>query len=121
MEFHSNLNAEPTPMIKKLLTAPVTAFALPLIAPTAAQAAGGTLAVGMKLTFPYHDCSLGFFATDSTGDQLAITAGHCAKGLHEKVFNTWGQQIGEVVAWQPDAEDSNGKLNGSRGFTVVYT
>jgi hypothetical protein len=109
------------PTIKKLLTALVTAIAVANIAPTAAQAAGRTLAVGMKLTFSSHDCSLGFFATDSVGDQLAITAGHCAKGLHEKVYNTFGDQIGEVVARQPDAEDVNGKLNGSRGFNVVYT
>jgi V8-like Glu-specific endopeptidase len=73
----------------------------------------------MKLVFKSGNCSLGFFATDSVGDQLAITAGHCA--LNEKVYNAWGQQIGEVVAWQPDAGDGNGKLTGSRGFTVVYT
>jgi hypothetical protein len=108
-------------MIKKLPIALATAVAVATIAPTAAHAAGGTLTVGMKLTFNYHDCSLGFFATDSVGDQLAITAGHCAKGLHEKVYSTFGEQIGEVVAWQPDAEDGHGKLNGSRGFTVVYT
>lgn len=108
-------------MIMKLLTALAIAVAVATIAPAAAHAAGGTLTVGMKLTFSSHDCSLGFFATDSVGDQLAITAGHCAKGLHEKVYNTFGDQIGEVVAWQPDAEDVNGKLNGSRGFAVVYT
>jgi hypothetical protein len=108
-------------MIKKLLTALATVVALATIAPTAAHAASGLLTVGMKLTFNYHDCSLGFFATDSVGDQLAITAGHCATGLHEKVYSTFGQQIGEVVAWQPDAEDSRGNLTGSRGFTVVYT
>ncbi|MGH3559037.1 MAG: hypothetical protein ACRDTK_16360, partial [Mycobacterium sp.] len=91
------------------------------IAPAVAHADGGTLTVGMKLTFDNHDCSLGFFATDSVGDQLAVTAGHCATGLHEKVYSTFGQQIGEVVAWQPDAEDGDGDLTGSRGFTVVYT
>jgi hypothetical protein len=108
-------------MIKKLLTALVTGVVVATIAPTPAHAAGGTLTVGMKLTFGSHDCSLGFFAADSTGDQLAITAGHCATRLNEKVYNTFGDQIGEVVAWQPDAEDNQGKLNGSRGFTVVYT
>jgi hypothetical protein len=108
-------------MIKKLLTALITAVAVATIAPTAAHAAAGTLTVGMKLTFAHHDCSLGFFATDSVGDQLAITAGHCAKGVHEKVYSTFGEQIGEVVAWQPDAEDDHGDLTGSRGFTVVYT
>jgi hypothetical protein len=109
------------PMIKKVLTALVTAVAVATIAPTAAHAAAGLLTVGMKLTLNHHDCSLGFFATDSVGDQLAITAGHCAGGLHEKVYSTFGQQIGEVVAWQPDAEDGNGNLTGSRGFTVIYT
>ncbi len=107
-------------MMKKLLTTLLAAFALATVVPAAAHA-DGLLTVGMKLTFKHHDCSLGFFATDSVGDQLAITAGHCAEGLHEKVYNAWGQQIGEVVAWQPDAEDRDGKLTGSRGFTVVYT
>lgn len=54
---------------------------------------GGLLTVGMKLAFYNHDCSLGFFATDSVGDQLAITAGHCATGLHEKVHNTFSEQL----------------------------
>jgi len=108
------------PMITKLSGALITAIALATLAPAPAHA-NGVLTVGMKLTFKHHACSLGFFATDSVGDQLAITAGHCAEGLHERVYNPWGQQIGEVVAWQPDAEDSNGKLTGSRGFTVVYT
>jgi hypothetical protein len=108
-------------MITKLFAALITAIALATLAPAPAHANGGILTVGMKLTFKHHDCSLGFFATDSVGDRLAITAGHCAEGLHERVYNPWGQQIGEVVAWQPDVEDSNGKLTGSRGFTVVYT
>ncbi len=108
-------------MIKNLFTALLAAVAVPIIAPAAAHAAGGMLTVGMNLTIDNHDCSLGFFATDSAEDQLAITAGHCAHGLHEKVYNTFGDQIGEVVAWQPDVEDSQGKLTGSRGFTVIYT
>lgn len=112
--------AEAIPMITKLLATLVTAIALATPAPAPAHA-NGLLTVGMKLRFASHDCSLGFFATDSVGDQLAVTAGHCAQGLHERVYNAWGQQIGEVVAWQPDVQDGNGKLTGSRGFTVVYT
>jgi hypothetical protein len=108
-------------MITKLFTALVTAVGLATLAPAPAHANGGLLTVGMKLVFKSGNCSLGFFATDSVGDQLAITAGHCAHGLNEKVYNAWGQQIGEVVAWQLDVEDGNGKLTGSRGFTVVYT
>ncbi|MGO9509169.1 MAG: hypothetical protein ACLPXZ_18180 [Mycobacterium sp.] len=107
-------------MIKKLLTTLIAAASVAIVAPAAAHASG-LLTVGMKLTINSHDCSLGFFATDSVGDQLAITAGHCAHGLHEKVYNKFGDQIGEVVAWQPDTEDSNGKLTGSRGFTMIYT
>lgn len=119
---HRFLNATPMPMIQTLFTALVTAVAAPTIGPEAAHAAAGLLTVGMKLTFDHRDdCSLGFFATDSVGDQLAVTAGHCAHGLREKVYSTFGRQIGEVVAWRPDAEDGHGKLTGSRGFTVVYT
>jgi hypothetical protein len=121
VQSHGHLPSIPMPMITKLLTALVAAVAVAFIAPTTAHAAGGTLAVGMKLTINNHACSLGFFATDSTGDQLAITAGHCANGVNEKVYNNFGDQIGEVVAWQPDAEDGRGKLTGSRGFTVIYT
>ncbi len=116
-----HLNPPVAHATQKLLTALVAAVVMTTIVPTAAHAAAGTLAVGMRLTFKYHDCSLGFFATDSVRDQLAVTAGHCAKGLHEKVYSNFGQQIGEVVAWQPDAEDGHGNLTGSRGFTVVYT
>ncbi|WP_139798066.1 chymotrypsin family serine protease [Mycobacterium noviomagense] len=108
-------------MITKLLTALVTTVAMATSAPATAHAAGGLLTVGMKLTFNSRGCSLGFFATDSTGDQLAVTAGHCSSGLHQRVYNTFGDQIGEVVAWQPDVEDSDGKLTGSRGFTIIYT
>lgn len=107
-------------MITKLLFMLVAAVAMATVVSAAAHA-DGRLTVGMKLTIGQHACSLGFFATDSVGDQLAITAGHCAQGLREKVYNAWGQQIGEVVAWQPDVENSDGKLTGSRGFTVVYT
>jgi hypothetical protein len=109
-------------MITKLFTTLVTMVALATVPPTAAHAAGGgLLTVGMKLTLNNRECSLGFFATDSSGDQLAITAGHCAHGLHEEVYNAFGQRIGEVVAWQADSEDSHGNLTGSRGFTVIYT
>jgi hypothetical protein len=107
-------------MIKKSLTVLIAATAVAIMAPAVAHAQG-VLTAGMKLTINSRACSLGFFATDSVGDQLAITAGHCAHGLHERVYNKFGEQIGEVVAWQPDVEDNNGKLTGSRGFTVIYT
>jgi hypothetical protein len=99
-------------------TAAITTAA---ISPAVAHA-DGLLAVGMELNMGHaKTCSVGFFATDSVGDQLAITAGHCASGIHELVYNHWDQQIGEVVSWVPDVEDSNGNLTGSRGFTVIYT
>jgi hypothetical protein len=121
LQLHGHLNAKSLPIIAKLLSTLFTCVATATITPAAAHAAaGGLLTIGMKLTFGNRDCSLGFFATDSVRDQLAVTAGHCANGLREKVYNTFGQQIGEVVAWQPDALDSHGKLTGSRGFTVVH-
>lgn len=108
-------------MITKLLTALVTAVATATITPAVAHA-WGLLSIGMMLIFDTgRTCSLGFFATDSVRDQLAITAGHCASGLHESVYSAFGVPIGEVVAWQPDAEDGDGKLTGARGFTVIYT
>lgn len=77
-------------MITKLLTALVTTVAMATSVPATAHAVGGPLTVGMRLTFDNRDCSLGFFATDSTGDQLAVTAGHCADGLHQRVYSTFG-------------------------------
>lgn len=120
LDAHRRLNVKRTHAITKLLTALVIAVGVATTIPSPAHATG-LLTVGMRLTFGNRNCSLGFFATDTVGDQLAITAGHCANGLNQRVYNTFGDQIGEVVAWQPDAEDSDGKLIGSRGFTVVYT
>lgn len=115
------LAAKPASFAGKLLTALLIGCAIATTTPaTADAAAGGLLTVGMKLTFGNHDCSLGFFATDSVRDQLAVTAGHCAQGLHEKVFNGFGRRIGEVVAWKPDGLDGHGKMTGSRGFTVIH-
>ena len=109
-------------LIKKLLIVGVAAVAGITFSPVAIAHADGMLAVGSKITIGgRHDCSIGFFATDSTGDQLAVTAGHCADSLNETVTNAWGQQIGEVVAWQPDHENAQGMLDGARGVTVIYT
>jgi hypothetical protein len=112
----------PTRYAARLLLAVVAVAATVPLTRVATAHADGLLAVGSKITIGgRHDCSIGFFATDSTGDQLAVTAGHCADGLNEKVTNAWGQQIGEVVAWQPDHENAQGKLDGARGVTVIYT
>jgi hypothetical protein len=106
----------------KLLVEAMAALAATTFVPIATAHADGMLAVGSKITIGgRHDCSIGFFATDSTGDQLAVTAGHCAESLNETVTNAWGQQIGEVVAWQPDHENAKGRLDGARGVTVIYT
>lgn len=95
--------------MRKLLFGVVAVAAAIPFAPIATAHADGMLAVGSKITIGgRHDCSIGFFATDSTGDQLAVTAGHCADSLNETVTNAWGQQIGEVVAWQPDHENAQG-------------
>jgi hypothetical protein len=108
--------------MRKLLFGLVAVAAVIAFVPIAIAHADGMLAVGSKITIGgRHDCSIGFFATDSTGDQLAVTAGHCADGLNERVTNAWGQQIGEVVAWQPDHENAKGLLDGARGVTVIYT
>jgi streptogrisin B len=108
-------------MRKLLFGVVAVAAAIPFV-PIATAHADGMLAVGSKITIGgRHDCSIGFFATDSTGDQLAVTAGHCADSLNETVTNAWGQQIGEVVAWQPDHENAKGMLDGARGVTVIYT
>jgi hypothetical protein len=109
-------------IMRKLLFAVVAVAVAIAFVPVATAHADGMLAVGSKITIGgRHDCSIGFFATDSARDQLAVTAGHCADGLKERVTNAWGQRIGEVVAWQPDHENAKGLLDGARGVTVIYT
>src|SRR3984957_17254447 len=98
-------------IVRKLLFAVVAVAAAIAFVPVAIAHADGMLAVGSKITIGgRHDCSIGFFATDSTRDQLAVTAGHCADGLHERVTNAWGQPSGEVVAWPPDQANAEGLL-----------
>jgi hypothetical protein len=78
------------------------------------------LAVGMPITIGNHGCSLGFFGFDARQDRLAVTAGHCSDyEPNEPVYADNGVQIGEVVAWKQDAENTSGKLNGARGYTVI--
>lgn len=53
---------------------------------------------GTKLYFVGGgSCSLGFFATNNARDRLAVTAGHCAHDVDQKVTDENGDLIGEVV------------------------
>ena len=47
-------------------------------------------------------CTLGFLAGNDAGRRLGVTAGHCAQGVGELVYNKYGDVIGEVVAQQGD-------------------
>jgi hypothetical protein len=87
--------------------------------PAPNASAGAELDVGMPINIGQHRCSLGFFGFNSRGDRLAVTAGHCSDQIPDQpVAADNGVQIGQVVAWQQDAEDGGGKLIGSRGYTV---
>lgn len=93
-----------------------SALALVVASPAAANV---DLAVGMPIHIGNHRCSLGFFGFNARGDRLAVTAGHCSDYVpDEPVYADNGVQIGRVVAWKQDAEDSSGKLYGARGYTV---
>lgn len=78
------------------------------------------MAVGMSIWAGGGHCSLGFFGTNDDGDRLAVTAGHCSEKVNDIVTNDQGDELGEVVARMDDAENSAGKLTGSRGYTVIY-
>jgi hypothetical protein len=95
----------------------VFSMAVAVAPPAAARV---DLAVGMPINIGNHGCSLGFFGSNARGDRLAVTAGHCSDSVpDEPVYADNGVQIGQVVAWKQDAENSSGKLNGARGYTVI--
>lgn len=103
----------------RLLVMLLAAGVFLIVAPAPSAWAGADLDVGMQIDIGSHRCSLGFFGFDSRGDRLAVTAGHCSDQIaNQPVLAENGVQIGQVVAWQPDVEDGNGKLSGSRGYTV---
>jgi hypothetical protein len=99
------------------------AIGLLLLASAVAPPAGAyvDLAAGMPITIGSHGCSLGFFGFNARGDRLAVTAGHCSDSApNEPVHADSGVEIGRVVAWKRDAQDSSsGKLNGARGYTII--
>jgi hypothetical protein len=81
--------------------------------------ANADLNVGMAVEIGSHRCTLGFFGTNDRDDRLAVTAGHCSDQVpNQAVYDENGERIGEVVAWRSDYEDADGKLTGSRGYTV---
>ncbi len=103
----------------RLLVTVLMAGVFLVVAPAPSASAGADLDVGMPIDIGSHRCSLGFFGFDSRGDRLAVTAGHCSDQIADQpVLADNGVQIGEVVAWQPDVKDGDGKLSGSRGYTV---
>jgi hypothetical protein len=69
------------------------------------------LAPGTELNIGNGRCSLGFLATNNAGDRLAVTAGHCADNVDERVYSHNGNLIGEVVYHMPD--DSEDDLHGA--------
>ncbi|MFN8073557.1 MAG: hypothetical protein U0R66_17370 [Mycobacterium sp.] len=95
----------------------VLVVAWAVVAPPAI-AAGTRLVVGMPIRAGSHTCSLGFFGINQRGDRLAVTSGHCSDGTGQLVYSD-GVPIGQVVAHRRDAKDAQGRLTGSRGYTVI--
>jgi hypothetical protein len=77
-------------------------FALALAPPASAASVG--LAPGMEIRTQTHTCTLGFFATNSAGKRLAVTAGHCANAPGERVYSHNRNLIGEVVSQHGDTD-----------------
>lgn len=103
--------------IRRVVVGALVAVLAGLTVPPVALAAN-QLAVGMAIRFSSGTCSLGFFGFNSRGDRLAVTSGHCVSGVDEVVQAKNGVEIGRVVAWKEDVQDNDGKLLGSRGYTV---
>lgn len=101
----------------------ITALALNLctgIVATPTASARGTLVVGMPIHIARHKCTLGFFGLNSRDDRLAVTSGHCSDQVPDQyVYTDRGVRIGKVVAWKRDVEDSDGRIIGARGYTVI--
>ncbi|MGD9622355.1 MAG: hypothetical protein AB7G47_20220 [Mycolicibacterium sp.] len=60
-------------------------------------------------------CTVGYTARDTAGDRLAVTAGHCADGVHQEVYLDNGVSIGTVIAWRPDQMSAR-----DYGYTVIW-
>lgn len=90
-----------------------TAFSL-MNAPVAAAAVG--LYPGMPIVSSIGTCSLGFLATNTKQQRLAVTAGHCAKDIDDVFTTTSGAKIGRVVSHWSDAGDSDAYF----GFTLIW-
>ncbi|ORV77681.1 Trypsin [Mycobacteroides abscessus subsp. abscessus] len=89
--------------------------------PAAVARATVNMAPGMAIVIADHECSLGFFASNASNDNLAVTAGHCADRPDQIVRTEDGIRIGTVVLWKPDQTLPNGKIDdlSERGFTVI--
>lgn len=104
---------------KTLILSPVLALLAAVLVVLPARASG-LLTVGMGIDIGDGTCSLGFFGSNSQGDRLAVTAGHCANAAGEDVYNTSGDHIGQVASWLDDGGSGHSISNDDpRGFTII--
>jgi hypothetical protein len=81
--------------------AATVAVLIGMLVPPSARADVG-LAPGTELNIGDHQCSLGFLATNDDSDRLAVTAGHCADDVDQRVYSHNGNLIGSVVHHAPN-------------------
>ncbi len=116
------MTARLTYSIVSTLTAITAAAGLCLAGGEATAATRNTLTAGQEIVLESGGtCSIGFFATNADHDLLAVTAGHCVEGVGEEVRTMRGDELGEVVAWEPDGGSANGSIDNDdpRGYTVI--
>lgn len=87
------------------------------LSPPAVAYASPALSVGMKIVIGNHSCSLGFFGGNANGDRLAVTSGHCADGVDQRVYAGNGTEIGIVVSHMPESDAR--KSVRPRGYTLI--
>lgn len=92
--------------IWRMMCVVLAAAFLGIVFPPLAHATVG-LAPGIELDIGEHRCSLGFLATNASGDRLAVTAGHCADDTEQKVYSASGDLIGIVAHHTPDDFTTN--------------
>ncbi|MGV0624578.1 hypothetical protein [Mycolicibacter minnesotensis] len=80
-----------------------------------AASASVTVSPGDTITLDgTRSCTLGFIASNSRDDKLAVTAGHCSKHSGE-VVTAGGHRIGRVVAHAGDPSSARGPF----GATLI--
>ncbi|MBS4101820.1 hypothetical protein [Tsukamurella paurometabola] len=104
--------------LRTLLAALVATLSVLTALPAVAHAER-TLAPGDTIDTDAGSCSIGYFATDSSGGLYIVTAGHCSDHTDSPVA-AHGIEIGTVVAGYDECQGEGGACEfGKYGITII--